>query len=382
MAGESKQMVKRSYPFTGANYAQYGEVPGYIYYPWTDEYYTDPQAVQSYYEQNNLVEPTPKAPGLLSQLAPVAGAGLAMGVGQGLAKDPSGFIGGIKDTIGGLFDLSGGDTVASQAANVASSSPVAEATTTTGSGLFGLGGGAEAPIASSVETGAPMTASQLASGTSPGLLSGVGAMPTLPLAGVAAGIGLGAKGLYDTFKGDETKGPLDWASRGTIGIATGGLSEGYRALDKLFGSNKGKDQLARDDARANGFGFLYSDPERSQINLGNGQTVAENAINPGQPGSSYNVDFNREGIGSLVGALNPLAAIQSGGNQKLQSDFAGIMANAAASGGNSADIIKNFYSQAGYDKSTASQALTQLKNEGKISDADYQAYLYGLGTNL
>lgn len=377
---EAKPMVKRSYPFTGANFAQYGEVPGYVYWPWTDEYYVDPQAVQGYVEQNNLVEKPQEAPGLLSQLAPVAGAGLAMGIGQGLAKDPSGFLGGIKDTASGLFNLTGGETAASEAANVAASAPVQQAASTTGSGLFGLG--AEPAIASSVETGAPMTASQLASGGSPGLFSGIGAMPTLPLAGVAAGIGLGAKGLMDTFKGDDTKGALDWASRGTIGIATGGLSEAYRGLRDAFGSGKGKDQQARDSARANGFGFLYSDPEREQINLGGGRTIAETAINPNNPNASFNVDFDREGMGAYVGALNPLAEIASGGDDKLRGDFAGIMANAVASGGNPGDTIKNFYANAGYDKNTASQALTELKNQGKITEEEYRAYLYGLGTNL
>jgi len=66
---------------------------------------------------------------------------------------------------------------------------------------------------------------------------GVGALPAL---GIAAGVGLGAKGAYDMFKGKPTKGIGDWAARGTLGVATGGLSEVARAAG-LFGRKGTKD---------------------------------------------------------------------------------------------------------------------------------------------
>jgi len=240
------QDTSSKYPFVGDNYRIHGEQAGYIYYPWTDQYYADPKAVQSYQQQAGYAPEQPETPGLLSSLAPIAGAGLAMGVGQGLAKDPSGFIGGIGDSVSGLFGLGGGETAAAETANVAASAPVAEATTTTGSGLLGLGeSAAPEAIATSVQTGAPATAAELSAAASQapatgfsgaGVLANAGSMGALPVAGILGGTALGVKGALDTIKGDDTKGALDWGSRATIGIATGGLSEGYRALDGLFGS--------------------------------------------------------------------------------------------------------------------------------------------------
>jgi hypothetical protein len=59
------------YPISvGPNYNQYGEQPGYVYHPWTDEYYIDPNAQNQYYESQGLGPE--KAPGMFEQLAPVA----------------------------------------------------------------------------------------------------------------------------------------------------------------------------------------------------------------------------------------------------------------------------------------------------------------------
>lgn len=74
------------YPFTGPNYAQYGEVPGYIYYPWNDQYYIDPQQVQAYNESVGLAEPAPEEPSLFDTLLPVAGTAGALAVGKGLGQ--------------------------------------------------------------------------------------------------------------------------------------------------------------------------------------------------------------------------------------------------------------------------------------------------------
>lgn len=114
------------YPFVGPAYNHYGEQAGYIYDPYSDSYKPDPKAQQSYYEQSGLSEPK-KDPSLIDQLAPVAGAGIAYGVGQGLAKDPSGFIGGIRSGASSLYNsaadtVSGAYNYASNAASTAGNS--------------------------------------------------------------------------------------------------------------------------------------------------------------------------------------------------------------------------------------------------------------------
>lgn len=67
------------YPFTGSNYAQWGEQPGYIYYPWTDSYYVDPSAQQQYAEDQGYAKPKPKEPASTGETIAI-GAG-AVGAG-------------------------------------------------------------------------------------------------------------------------------------------------------------------------------------------------------------------------------------------------------------------------------------------------------------
>lgn len=249
------------YPFTGAMYAQYGDVPGYVYNPWDDQYYMDQGAYQEYlYNSGQAQRPAepPKPPSMWEQLGPAAGAALAGEAAKGIGQ-----------AIPGFFGLGGSSSAPAAAATVA---PVVEATQTTGSGLFGLGnlfgGGSTsaaapaaaastaAPIATApgglpVAAGYEAVAGGAPQATGTGLLggfSGMGGLAGVAVpAAVAGGVALGAKGLYDTIKGDDTKGALDWASRGTIGIATGGLSEVFRAANGLFGSKdtwkKEKNQL-------------------------------------------------------------------------------------------------------------------------------------------
>lgn len=227
------QRNPEKYPIVGANYNKYGEQQGYVYNPWTDLYDPDPRAQQQYYESAGLIEPEKKPPGMLETLAPLAAGAGALGVAQGFAKDPKGFISGI----GGLFG--GAESPIAEAAAVQAAAPTAGAST-------GLLGGASAPVATSAATGAPATAAELgATQAAPGgLLSGLPSLGTVaPLAGVAGGIALGARGIRDMYKGEPesyanvAKNPIGVGGRATLAIATGGLSELGRAVG-LFGNKK------------------------------------------------------------------------------------------------------------------------------------------------
>lgn len=66
------------YQFVGPNYHQYGEVQGYDYDPYSDQYYINREAA----EAQGLIQPKPKDPSLMDTLLPVAGAAAAYTVGQ------------------------------------------------------------------------------------------------------------------------------------------------------------------------------------------------------------------------------------------------------------------------------------------------------------
>lgn len=59
------------YTSIGPRYKQYGEQPGFIYFPQTDRYYIDPKAVKTQKEAEGLIE---KKAGLGATLLPLAAA--------------------------------------------------------------------------------------------------------------------------------------------------------------------------------------------------------------------------------------------------------------------------------------------------------------------
>lgn len=87
-----------------------------------------------------------------------------------------------------------------------------------GGDFMGMGGAVPEGYGVLAPTGTAPTAGA-------GIMANAASMGALPLAGIAAGVGLGAKGLKDLFSGKETKGIEGWGGRATLGIATGGFSE-------------------------------------------------------------------------------------------------------------------------------------------------------------
>lgn len=197
------------YPFVGRNYQQYGEQPGYIYYPWTDQYYIDPNAVQGYGEQVGIIKKpeTPKAPSLIDTVLPIAAVGGAVGLGSALATNPGEVLSGITgfgDKVGGLLGLGG------QASG-------ATAATTGASGAAGLAGGA-VPLAGGSTATVPLATPQVIGATRVPVAGAGGGL--LDLGGIG-GAGnallpaLGAIGAYDLFKNQRT---------GARGVAQGAAS--------------------------------------------------------------------------------------------------------------------------------------------------------------
>lgn len=75
----------KTYPFVGPNYQKYGEVSGYVYYPYTDSYYVDPRAVQKQYESQGLLKKQ-KTPTLIDQVLPIGASAAALYGGKALAN--------------------------------------------------------------------------------------------------------------------------------------------------------------------------------------------------------------------------------------------------------------------------------------------------------
>lgn len=223
------------YPHVGANYQQYGEQPGYVYYPWNDQYYPDPKQQAAWAEQAGLKEPEKKPPGLLEQAAPIAVAGGALALGQGLGKNPAGFINGITDGLGGLFGGGGGSSAASTAASTGTEA----ATGTTGligggefSPSLSYGGEALFPGGSSAAGGgeaAATTGSGLLQ-TAPGTVGG----SILPAAGIAAGAYTGyqqLQGARNALQGDD----LTFQQQAALALPTFGTSFLYNPVKDYFG---------------------------------------------------------------------------------------------------------------------------------------------------
>lgn len=92
--------MPQKYPRVGPNYNKNGEVPGYIYYPWNDQYYLDPKEVKKYNEQAGI---TQKEKGTMQSLAPVVTVAGATALGSGLIKDPGATIDAITGLPGKLY---------------------------------------------------------------------------------------------------------------------------------------------------------------------------------------------------------------------------------------------------------------------------------------
>lgn len=183
-----------------------------------------------------------------------------------------------------------------------------------------------------------------------------------PMGGALSGAGLGA-----SLAALGLLGPVGPLAALALGAAGGG------ALG-MIGSGKDKDQIARDQVRK---ALKEAGVVDDQWNL----TLADGSkFDIGADGSiqNYNVDFGKEGVGDIVAATNPLAAIVTGGNPKLKSDFAGYFTNAAMSAGDSIENIKKLYADAGLDHAKAYKSIQEMVAAEKLSKEEGDAYLNGL----
>lgn len=151
----------------------------------------------------------------------------------------------------------------------------------------------------------------------------------------------------------------------TAALAGGPTTAWVTPVADAFGikikTGKHKDQLRRDMVRDQlQKGNVIDD--KFNLTLADGRK-----FDIGKDGGSkaYNVDFNRAGAGDAVGLANPLASIFTRGDNKLKSDFAGYLANAAMSGGDAKANIRAQYDRAGINQQ---QAYKMLEEQGLDTD--------------
>ncbi len=194
------------YPFVGNNYMQYGEVPGYVYNPWDDQYYLDKGEYTEYLESTGQIEGEPS---LTDQLLPVAGSALAVEGGKAIGAAIPGMLG------------MGGTTAATTAGTAGA--------TTAGAGTAAAGTGA-----ATAGTTAAGTAGTAATGTGTLGSIGSGLAGIAPYAGPIAGAAAVGYGIHNYLKGDDSWDPKDdpmgAIGRGSLALATFGGSEVARML--------------------------------------------------------------------------------------------------------------------------------------------------------
>ena len=217
-------------------------------------------------------------------------------------------------------------------------------------------------------------------------------LPSLTTAAqVGGGLG-GAYAAYDAYKNrddwDDKDEKWSGARRGAqvgAGIGTAimpgwgtAIGAGVGALGgftaSMLGGGKHQDQRGRDQ-------FRKEMKDRGMLSDGYNLNLADgNKYDIGLDGShkNYNVDFSREGIGDVVGSVNPLAYIVANGDKKKATDLAGYYTNAASSSGDANANALNFYKQAGVDRNTAWQRVDQMVQDGKIDQGTGDAFKAGI----
>lgn len=235
------------YPFVGEAYQrQGGEVKGYVYDPYTDKYYIDPEAYKQQQIAQGLRKPD-ENPSVFDQYAPVIGGVAAASAAKALGQKIPGYLSSAGKQLSGLFG------VGSKA----------------GGATAGLAGsGASAAGTGLAQTAAANTAFNAGATAAGGGLSGVGGAGATAVKGAATG----ASGAT----GSGVAGALG-STAGLAGVAAAGLAGAYN-----YG---GRGVLSGDGDKADYLNLaLQSNPLTFWVN------PALDAIGLGSVGEAFGLD--------------------------------------------------------------------------------------------
>lgn len=306
----------------------------------------------------------------------------------------------------GGFSATGGAAAADafmQSANLGGSL-VGTGASTGASALGATSGAAATGAATAAGTGAAAGTSAAAAGTASsgamaaGTQAGTQAAATsgIGLAGAAAlaGGALGVYGMYDLMSSDgprggygraAAQGAASGAAIGSvipgIGTIAGALIGGAAGAIKAgTGSRKDGLQMFRDDLRTRlqNSGYLDENYMAFGVNAGkdggfqfdDGRRIYE--YYKGQEDGEGPTDEQ----GQLIGKVNPIGYLLTGGNDKNAVGYTGAMvANTLqeSEGGVTDDKIREAYKKAGFDYHSAHNTLGALAHEGRITVEEAQA---------
>lgn len=178
-----------------------------------------------------------------------------------------------------------------------------------------------------------------------------------------------------------------------LGTAVGGLIGGLAgAVTGLFSSGKHPDQKARDAMRDGlaQIGLISSDhklilADGSSYFIGyDGGHRFKNS--DGSERAPYDVDFSNPTSAEAVGWAQPIAAVLTGGDEKLRMDLTGYLVTAAQSNAESlAEVSRNiqaFLAKINASPEAIAEGLAQLHQAGKLSADEFAAYLHGFKSLL
>ncbi len=167
-----------------------------------------------------------------------------------------------------------------------------------------------------------------------------------------------------------------------IGAALGSIVGGLLGSIKI---GKHKDQVVRDQVRGalvergildSSFKIALADGSKYDVGIDGGPKAEFGGRRP------FEVDFNHPLSKYAVSWLNPLIALMSQGNQKVQTDFVGYFVNAALSNAkNLADVRDNvnaIMKQFGVSDEALSKTIVSAAKSGQLDSGTASAWLNGI----
>lgn len=376
----------------GNNYQQYGEQQGYVYDPYSDTYYPDPQVSEDYYSETGLVKQD-KKPGMGEYIGPIAMGAGAIAAGQILGNPEK--WGPTAEAVKDVFSMGADKPVSAIPSAAPSAATAAPAPFSMGgpSAVAGTDLATNVPFSFSptgAETGA--VGAEAVSGSVPPAPNVVSATTMAPGAGNTFGVmgglgpvlGVGGQAYYHY---DQLKTAYDEMSSGrTSGqgaVRAAMMSNPLTSwaapfVDKLgISSGKHADQYQRDAMRdyLREMQFLdenynVTNPDGSTFNMGlDGGARLEGGHLEGKR-HYYDVNLEDPSAVSMIPIADTLAGIVTGGNKKLTSDMTGYLVNAATSSGDPRANMVSYFERMGLDHATAYGQIHMMSQPQKDEDGN------------
>lgn len=228
----------------------------------------------------------------------------------------------------------------------------------------------------------------------PGAMEAIGAY-ALPAAAAIYG-SYRAKRLWDASEDPKSGFKAGLRPANLLAFGLGGspvLGGVMGGIKKAFGSGKGEDQMNRDVGRKTSqeLGGLDSEfnvglADGTKFDLGRDGGASYTGTGGKEIKYGYETDWNNELTGDTVGRVNALAEVLARGDDKLRSDIASQLTNAALSNakgdfGVASDNVRKFYESHGLGtQDSASQAVQELFNQKAINEGERAAYQNAIAT--